>query len=333
VIGSAALAAVTLLAVQGCAPAAAPDAATGVAYHGLTIADAQAAYASYVTVSDSAAAQGNETLGLSNVGDAQWAIVKGQYTALASSGTAVPRYRYGQPVFYVPALTGYPQWFMVAVPRKIDTDGHLGAAVNTMMVFERWESTTPWGLDGSAVLGQPLPAIARDRDGYAINVATNDASLLLRPDVLGATQAAVADEGPGSPAAAVIASGPWTTGMYATQAALASAEAAKGLTYSWLLEGAPFADFELRTTDGGALVLYGMYLDTTNEHPNLVAGSAIPVPPEFVPLLAAPNEVGNHAVYANWTYEFAAVDPPQTAHGAKVDVIGANAGPTYGHAY
>jgi hypothetical protein len=332
VIGSAALAAVTLLAVQGCAPAAAPDAVTD-AHHTVTIANAQTVYDSYLTVSDSAAAQGNETLGLSNVSDAQWAMVKGQYTALANAGIPVPRYRYGQPVFYVPALSGYPQWFMVAVPRKPYTDGHLGAAVNTMMVFERYSSAAQWGLDGSAVLGQPLPAIARDHDGYAINVATKDASLLLRPDVLGATQAAVADEGPGSPAAAVIASGPWTTGMYAAQSALASAEAAKGLTYSWLLEGAPFADFELRTTDGGALVLYGMYLNTTNEHPNLVAGSAIPVPPEFVPLFAAPNEVGNHAVYANWTYEFAAVDPPQTAHGAKADVIGAGAGPTYGHAY
>jgi len=28
---------------------------------------------------------------------------------LASAGTAVPRYRYGTPVFYVPALADYPQ--------------------------------------------------------------------------------------------------------------------------------------------------------------------------------------------------------------------------------
>ena len=80
-------------------------------------------------------------------------------------------------------------------------------------------------------------------------------------------------------------------------------------------------------------MLYGMYLNTTNEHANLVAGSAIPVPPAFTPLLAAPTEVGYHAVYANWTYEFAAIDPPATTHNAKLQVIAAQGGPSYGHAY
>jgi hypothetical protein len=326
---------VTLFAIQGCsspAPAATPDAVTG-AYHGLTIAEAQSGYQSYVAASDSAATQGNETQGLAVAAGAEWAITKGQYAALASSGTAVPTYQYGQPTLYVPALAGYPQWFMAAAPRKTDTDGHLGAAVNTIMVFERYTPASAWTLNGAAALDQPLPAIAHDRDGYAINVTTTDPALLLRPDVIGATQAAVADEGPGNPSATVIGSGPWTTGLYAAQTAQASAQAAKGLQYTWLVEGAPFAQFELRTTDGGALVLYGMYLNTTNEHPNLVAGSAIPVPAEFTPLLAAPTEVGNHAVYANLTYEFAAVDPPGTAHDAKVDIIGGSSGPTYGHAY
>ena len=80
-------------------------------------------------------------------------------------------------------------------------------------------------------------------------------------------------------------------------------------------------------------MLYGMYLNTTNEHANLVAGSPIPVPPAFTPLLAAPTEVGYHAVYANWTYEFAAIDPPATAHNAKLQVIAAQGAPSYGHAY
>ena len=57
-----------------------------------------------------------------------------------------------------------------------------------------------------------------------------------------------------------------------------------------------------------------MYLNTTTEHPNLVPGSPIPVPAAFTPLLAAPTEVGYHAVYANWTYQFAAIDPPATQY-------------------
>ncbi len=332
VLGSAALAAVTMLAAAGCTPAAATASAATGSDHSLTFADAEAAYSSYLAASDVAAAQGNETQGEEHVAYAQWLIAHSQYTALATARTPVPRYRYGQPVFYVPALAGYPQWFMVAVPRAAVVNGQPGAAVNTIMVFEH-NKGLPWTLDGSAELDQPLPAIARDKDGYAIGVRTNDPDLLLRPDVLGATQAAVVDDGPASAAAAVIGSGPLTTGLYTTQNAQASAATARGLVYQWLLEGSPFPQFELRTADGGALVLYSMYLETTTEHPGLVSGSPIPVPPNFVPLLAAPTEIAYHEVIANWTFEYAAVDPPATAQNAKVQIIGADGGPTYGHAY
>jgi hypothetical protein len=327
------LAGVIGLAVQGCTQAAAPAHVGADSHHDLTLAEAQDVYSSYLTVSDAAAAQGDGTQGLSDVADAQWAVVHGQYTALASAGEPVTRYRYGQPVFYVPALSTYPRWFMAAVPRRTEEDGRLGAAANTIMLFERLRPGVPWTLNGSAVLDQALPAIAVDSDGYAIDMTTTDPALLLRPDVVGATQAAVVDDGPTSAAAAVIGSGPQTTGLYAAQAAYAKAEAALGLQYQWLLQGAAFPQFELRTADGGALVLYGMYLNTTTQHPDLVPGSPIPVPADFSPLLAAPTEVGYHAVYANWTYEYAAVDPPLTAHNAKIEVIAAGGGPSYGHAY
>ena len=333
VLGSAALAAVTALAAAGCTPTAATASAASGSDHSLTFAEAEAAYGSYLTASDAAAAQGNATQGEENVAYAQWSIVSSQYTALATARTPVPRYRYGRPVFYVPALARYPQWFMVAVPRAAVVNGQPGAAVNTIMVFERHGTDLPWTLDGVAVLDQPLPAIARGKDGYAIDVRTNEPNLLLPPDVLGATQAAVVDEGPTSAASAVIDSGPLTTGLYATQDAHASVATARGLVYQWLLQGAPAPQFELRTANGGALVLYSMLLNTTTAHPGLVSGSPIPVPADFVPLLAAPTEVGYHQVFADWTFEYAAVDPPATAQGAKVQIIGADGGPTFGHAY
>jgi hypothetical protein len=326
------LAAVTLLAVQGCAPATAAYAVTD-ASHSVSLAAAEKVYGSYVVASDAAAAAGNKTQALSIVTAAQWAQVKAQYTALASAGTPVPRYQYGKPEFYVPALASYPQWFMVAVPRSTDTGGRLGPAVSTLMVFARAQESLPWTLSGATVLGQPLPAIARDSDGYAINVATTDPTLLLRPDVVGATQAAVVDEGPASPAAAVVSDGPQTTGLYRAQAAQGAAEQTRALQYQWLLEGAPFPQFELRLADGGALVLYGMYLSTSNQHPNLAAGSPIPVPAAITPLLVGPTEVGYHAVDSNWTYEFAAIDPPATAQSAKLQVIAAQGAPYYGQAY
>jgi hypothetical protein len=325
---------VTLLAVQGCAPTTPADAdAITHASHSVSLTKAEAVYDAYVATSDATAAQGGETQGLAIVGAAQWAEVKGQYTALAAAGVPVPRYRYGKPVFYVPALAGYPQWFVVAVPRVTETGGRLGAAVSTLMVFDRSDQSQPWVLNGSAVLDRPLPAIARDRDGYASAVATNDSGLLMRPDVVGATQAAVVDDGPASPAAAVVGSGPQTTGLYAVQAAQAAAGDSLGLQYQWLLQAAPFPQFGLRLADGGALVLYGMYLNTSTQHPNLVAGSPIQVPAAFRPLLAAPTEVGKHAVYADWTYQFAAIDPPSTTHNAKLQVIAAQGAPSYGHAY
>ena len=202
-LGSAVLAAVTLLAVQGCAPATPAEAVTHASLS-VSFGTAEAVYGSYLATSDAAAAHGNQAQGLSIVTGAQWAQVSGQYTALASAGTPVPRYRYGQPVFYVPALASYPRWFMVAVPRRTEVGGRLGAAVSTLMVFDRAKKNLAWMLSGSAVLDRPLPAIARDRGGYAIDVATTDSTVLLRPNVVGATQAAVVDDGPASPAAAVV---------------------------------------------------------------------------------------------------------------------------------
>ena len=57
------------------------------------------------------------------------------------------------------------------------------------------------------------------------------------------------------------------------------------------------------------------------------------MPADFVPLITTGAKIVQHGVNANWTYEFAAVDPPANAHGAKVDIIGGSGGPTYGHAY
>jgi hypothetical protein len=324
---------VTLLSVQGCAPAPDADAVTH-ASHSVTFADARAAYQAYLKVSDAAAATGDRASALTVVTSAQWAQTRSQYTALVSAGTPVPRYRYGTPAFYVPALSGFPQWFMVMANRTTVTGGKPGATDISLLLFAREKKTEDWTLSGTAVLSRPLPAIARDADGYAVPVSTRDTSLLLRPDVVGATQAAVVDDGPSSPAAAVVAAGPMTTGLYAAQAARAAAEQARGLDYQWLLQGAPFPQVGLRLAgSGSALIMYGMYLNTSNEHPNLVAGSPIPVPPEFTPLLAAPSEVGYHAVFANWAYQFAAIDPPATARGGKLDVIGSQSGPSFGHAY
>jgi hypothetical protein len=333
VLGSAALAAGAVLAAAGCSQAAAPASADSGSSHALTFAGAQAAYNAYVGISTQSAAQGNEVRILALTADEQWSYLHAQYAALAAAGTPVPTYSYGRPVFYVPALAGYPYWFLVAVPVRTDTNGRLGPAVNTLMLFQRSSAAGIWTLNGTAVLNQPLPAIARDREGYAINVTNVDPDLLLPPYLVGATQAAVVDEGSANPASAVIASGPLTTGLYATQTAQAKSITAQGLTYEFLLQSASYAEYQMQTANGGALVLYAMYLNTQTEHHGDLAGSPVRVPADIRPLLTNPNAVGVHGVVANFTFEYAAIDPPSTIHGAKVDVIAGGGGPTYGHAY
>jgi hypothetical protein len=323
---------VIALAASGCSAAATPPNPDSGAYHGLTLAAAQSAYQYYVTTSHAAAAQGNKAQSLAIVGDAQWSIVNEQFTALATASTPVPTYRYGQPVFYVPALTTWSEWFMVAVPRTAETGAQAGTTANTILLFEKRGPDLPWTVDGSVVLDQPLPAIARDQAGYAIALSTADSHLLLPPDVVGASQAAVVDNGRAAPSIAVVGDGPLTTGWYQAQAARGRSAAAQDLVYQWLLEGTDYALFSLQTADGGALVMYGMYLNTTTSHPGLAAGSPILVPAAFTPL-TGPTEVGHRAVDANWTYEFAAVDPPSAAHGAKLQVIASAGAPTYGRAY
>jgi hypothetical protein len=322
---------VVALAASGCSAAAAPANPESSTYHGLTLAAAQSAYQSYVAVSHTAATQENKAQSLAIVGDAQWSIVNEQFTALTTASTPVPTYRYGQPVFYVPALTTWSEWFMVAVPRTAETGAQAGTTANTILLFEKRGPDLPWTVDGSVVLDQPLPAIARDQAGYAIALSTADSHLLLPPDTVGASQAAVVDNGAEAPSTAVVADGPLTMGWYQAQAAQARSDAARDTQYQWLLEGSDFALFSLQTADGGALVMYGMYLNTTTEHPGLAAGAPIPVPAVFTPLTGP--QVGYHAVYANWTYEFAALDPPPAAHGAKLQVIASAGSPTYGHAY
>ncbi len=320
------------LAASGCT-AASTTATSASPAHALTLATAQQVYRSYVTASTAAARQGDAKQGLALAGDMQWAYLHAQYLALTNTNTPVTQYRYGQPVYYVPALADFPFWFVVQVPVQVQGGGQLGPEKTMVMVFQRFEASRTWSLDGTAILDQPLPAIARDSAGYAQPVSESDPDLLLRPDLVGATQAAVVDEGPTAPAAAAMTSGPHTTELYATNNAKDTAATAQGLNFIWLMQGATFDQYQLRAAAGGAVVLYAMYLNTTIEHPGNLAGSPIPVPANFIPLLTTAATAGTKGVTANWTYEFVAVDPPAAAHDAKVQIIGGTGSPTYGKPY
>jgi hypothetical protein len=330
-VALAALAVAGMLAIQGC-DAEMPAQAATAAHPDVTYAQAATVYQNYLSASDAGADQADATTGLSVVADAAWSYAHSQYTILANTGTAVPRYVYGTPTYYVPIASGYPHWFVVSVPRR--TLGSSQQPVTTLMVFGQSAAHGTWTLDGAAALlpGQTVPKLAADSDGYYVALSPYDSSLLLQPNVVGGTQAAVVDEGPASEAATVMADGPETTGIYSQQQAI-NAATPKDIEYTWYLEGATFPVFALRTVDGGALVLYGMYLNTQYEHPDGLLGSLIPVPAGVQQLFTSTGEVADHGLVINSTYEFAAIDPPGSAQNAKAAVIAVTGGLTYTKAY
>lgn len=326
----AALAAATLLSVQGCDPGT-PAQAAAPGHVVITQAQAQAVYQSYLQVSEDAAAAGAMSTGLSLVTSAAWEVTHAEYISMENTGVPVQRYVYGTPRFFIPRLDGFPHWFMVSVPRHPAGGGR---TETTLMAFTQLSAHTTWTLNGLADLaaGQTIPDITRDSAGYATSVAAGDQSVLVQPNAAGATQAAVVDEGPQSPAAALIDPGPRTAGWYQQFAAQATSASAQQLDFTWQLQGSSYPVYALRTADGGAVVLYGMVLNTTTQHPNHQLGSAIAIPAVLQPLLPT-GQIAYHAYFDTDTWEFAAIDPPSSAHNGKLTIIAASGGPTYVHAY
>jgi hypothetical protein len=320
-----------LLSVQGCGA----DASATTSVTGPTPATARQVFNSYVTAERVALTDRNELLALSQATSAAYTLASAAFTVAAASGTAPPVPVYGRPMMYVPKLTTYPQWFMAAAPERLATGGPSRIA---LLVFYRSDPGTTWALSGSALLnpGVPAPKVAVDNSGYATALSTFDEKLKVRPNVVGPMHATVADDGPASPATAAVAAGPQTTGLYAANAALAQQAATRQQSYQWELEGTSYPVFALRTTDGGALVLYTLYLNTSTSPIKTPPKNSkaplpvIPVPAAYRAFLPASQPPLHHNLTADQTLQYAAIDPA-TSSPAKIQVIGAAGGPTYAH--
>jgi hypothetical protein len=315
-----------LLSMQGCGTTA--DATTTVT--GPTQASALKVFNSYVTSERVATANQDELLAQSITGSSQYTVVTENYIAAAASGHPVTMPTYGHPTLYVPKLITYPQWFMATVP-QYSAGGR--AAGTALMVFDKPDAAASWALDGSAVLSPGAPALhVAVKDGYATALRTTESTLAFRPDVVGAMQASVVDEGPSNAAAPVVATGPLTTGLYQANAAMNKQARARGDYYSWDLEGTSYPFFALRTTDGGAVVFYTMSLNTQTTPMKWSPKRTIPVPDAFKPLLPADQVPITHLLDADSTEQYVAIDPPPARNGSatgKLQVIGATSAPSY----
>ncbi len=354
-LSAAAIALTAGLVVTGCTSGSASSASGGTgAGPALTTAEASQVFSSYVATSDMAAQTGDAALALSDVTGVQRSYVSASFQADSYDDVRLPypRYAYGTPVFYLPQPAGYPRWFVADVPRSVpgtepgDAMATWSAGVqvpldtNVLMVFQQASATGPWRLasESQFAAGTSLPPLATTSDGYVRTLPVSTATLLARPDVVGPLQAAIVDDGPSSPAASAVASGPLTTGMYeAARTSVQGLRAPRGDVLQWELEGSNYAKYALATADGGALVLYSMYLNTTVEVPAELddaqpvnPGPPITVPASLLPLLKPNQAAPRVQLESQQLLSFAAIDPP--AGSAKIQVIAVGGGLTYASA-
>jgi len=365
-----ALALTAALAVAGCAPAPAETSASSANTGGgpvLTQATAGQVFDAYVAASNQAAATDDGKLALSLVTGAQQSLVAATVNSHAASSTtgdtsaynstlgvtlALGQYAYGTPTFYLPEPAGYPRFFVADVTRapavsakgvsKDATSSVGGAQVpvdgQVLMVFEQSAAAGPWQLASVAQFpsGTTLPRLDTGKNGYIPQVPLTATDLLAQPYATGPLQAAVVDDGPASAAARAVAAGPLTTGLYqaARDRSDLGLEVPAGDAYQWSLEGTPYPAFALRTADGGALVLYAMYLNSTVAVPGyfddaspIEPGAPIKIPLGVLPLLRSGQPSPRVKLEAQSLFSFAAVDPPATS--SKITVLAIGGGLNY----
>jgi hypothetical protein len=365
-----ALAVTAALALAGCTSATAGTTASSantVGAPALTQAAAAQAFNAYVASSGKAAATNNGKLALSVVTGVQQSLVSatinshavqisggssGAYSSTLTLQPSLDQYTYGNPTLYLPEPSGYPRFFLADVTRTLmfrgRTDGRGtttsigGAEVPTdgpvLMVFEQSAAARPWQLASVAQFpsGTMLPRLATDKDGYIPQVPLTSADLLAQPYATGPLQAAVVDDGPASAAAKAVAAGLLTTGLYqaARDRSNVGLEVPTGDTYQWSLEGTPYPAVALRTADGGALVLYSMYLNSTVAVPGyfddaspIQPGAAIKIPLGLLPLLPSGQASPRIRLEAQSLFSFAAIDPATTS--SKITVLAIGGGLNY----
>jgi len=366
-----ALALTAALVVAGCASAPANTTATSAntgSAPSLSQATALQAFDAYVAASNQGAATDDGKLALSVVTGAQQSLVSATlkshavsstsggtsaYTSTLSIAPTLDQYSYGTPTFYLPEPSGYPRFFLADVTRALavtsarpggtDATTSVGGARvpadgPVLMVFKQSAAAGAWQLANVAQFssGTTLPSLATDKNGYIPQVPLTSTDLLAQPYATGPLQAAVVDDGPASAAAKVVAAGPLTTGLYqaARDRAGNDLEVPAGDVYQWSMEGTPYPAFALRTADGGALVLYAMYLNSTVAVPGYIddaspiqPGTPIKIPEDLLPLLPSGQPSPRVKLAAQTLFSFAAIDPPATS--SKITVLAIGGGLNY----
>jgi hypothetical protein len=277
----------------------------------LTLEVARREFRTFVTNDDVARAAGDERLALTWVSDGESPLTANEYRKAAFDGDPVRRYVYGTPKLYVPKLRPevYPQWFVASVPRTVRSEEK--STRTAIMAFILRAPGERWTLSLASMLAPKAkePEVVLDAEGYATALTTADTSVLIRPREVPGIHATVGAEGPDSVAAKVMKAGPVTTGYY-DQARKGKRRAkAKDLTLSVVITATPYPIFQLRTEDGGGLVLYSLYRNSVTGVADEEDETAKPpIAPEIAHLLDDGTVEGNE-IHVSETLQFAALDP------------------------
>jgi hypothetical protein len=269
----------------------------------------------FVNNDDVARAGGDERLALTWVADGQTALTAAEYRRAVFHGEALPRYEYRTPALYVPKLSDstYPQWFVAVVeraPRPAEGERSRPDDVRTaIMAFIRRSPETHWRLSLSTLLRDKAepPEIAVDSEGYAGAVLTGETDLLIPPKSVAGIQAAIAEEGPDSVPAKLMKPGPGTTGYFNETRQIKKKAGKAGLAFDVVFPATLHPVFPLRTTDGGAFVLYALGRDTVTLAKS--KDGRPPIPTDAAHLLDS-LILGNE-LHVSQTLQFGTYDPPE----------------------
>ncbi|MFJ2032411.1 hypothetical protein [Streptosporangium sp. NPDC087985] len=205
--------------------------------------------------------------------------------ALNGPADALPHYTWGRPQLLVPRTQSSPFWFGAIVNRR-NGKGDTRTAVLTLIKYgeERWYLSSASLLEA----GAQAPEIAKDPQGYATALGSEDTTIAISPRLMAPLHATSAEEGTGGFTAGLIAKGSRTTG-YADEIAANRMDyrAKECLDYDSIFAASSEPVHALRTTDGGAMVIYSLIRTTTLTTKIQPCATVIVVPPEIRRLAGA----------------------------------------------
>ncbi|GAA2906472.1 lipoprotein [Streptosporangium fragile] len=197
--------------------------------------------------------------------------------AFNSSAEALPAYTWGTPELLVPRLAREPAWFAAIIDRRDDT-GEVRTAVLTLVR----QGEDDWRLSSTSLLdeGVRAPQVAKDAEGYATALGTEDQTVAISPRLMAPLHATSAEEGDRGFAAGLIEKSPHTTGYADEIAERRLDEKSECLGYDSIFAASNYPVHALRTADGGALVVYSLIRTTTRTIKVEPCASDVRIPPD-----------------------------------------------------